>query len=87
MPRSIRLDPELEQRLIDVAQNDGVSVSAAAREAIKEYCDKKKPITLYEALKDYIGAVSSDNQFAGRAHDAFGDLLVEECERKKNRTK
>lgn len=87
MPRSIRLDPELERRLIDVASNDGVTVSAAAREAIKEYCDKKQPVTLYDLMKDYIGVVSSDKKLADRAHEAFGELLADEWERKKNQTK
>jgi hypothetical protein len=77
MPRSIRLDPELEQRLKDVAEQEGVTVSAAAREAIREYCDKKKPITLYEALKDYIGAFEGPGNQADRAHEAFGEALLE----------
>lgn len=83
MPRSIRIDPQLEQRLIDVARNDGVSVSAAAREAIKEYCDKKQPTNLHEALKDFIGAVSSDYLCADRTSEAFTELLVEKHKNRK----
>lgn len=77
MPRSIRLDPELEERLVEVAKRDGVTVSAVARAAIKEYCEKKLDVTLYDVMKDYVGIVSSDFLCADRTGEAFTDLLVE----------
>ena len=83
MPRSIRLDPKLEQRLIDVARNDRVSVSAAAREAIKEYCDKKQPTNLRETLKDFIGLADSDYLCAERTTEAFTELLLEDENRRR----
>ncbi|MFN0073833.1 MAG: hypothetical protein ACKVVP_20325 [Chloroflexota bacterium] len=85
MPRSIRLDPQLEQRLIDVAEHDGVSVSAAAREAIKEYCDKRLETNLYTLLKDYIGIVHSEGGQAERTGEAFTDALLEDLELKRRR--
>lgn len=79
MPRSFRIDPALERRLCEVAEREGVPVSAVVREAIEKHCDTVLgKASLLEEMADYIGAFDSGvGGVAERTGEAFKDLLVE----------
>jgi predicted DNA-binding protein len=83
MPRSFRIEPDLERRLCAVAEREGVSVSAVVREAIERYCDTElaKP-TLLEEMADYIGAFEGTGEdVSTRTGEAFKELLLEKYRR------
>ena len=78
MPRSFRIDPDLERRLCAVAEREGVSVSAVVREAIERHCDAVLGTSLLEQMADVIGAVEGNGEdVSSRTGEAFTDLLVE----------
>ena len=85
MPRSFRIDPELERRLCKVAEREGVPVSAVVREAIERHCDSVlgKP-SLLEEMADYIGVAEGDgSDYSSRTGEAFMDLLMEKQEHRR----
>lgn len=83
MPRSFRLDPVLERRLCEVAEREGVPVSAVVREAIEKYCDAVLGRSLLDEMADFIGVVEGTGEdLASRAGEAFAELLMEEHRRK-----
>ena len=78
MPRSFRIDPVLERRLCEVAEREGVPVSAVVREAIERHCDAVLGTSLLEEMAEYVGAFDSGvGGVAERTGEAFKDLLVE----------
>jgi len=78
MPRSFRLDPELERRLCEVAKREGMPVSAVVRAAIEKHCDAVLGTSLLDLVADYVGAFDSGvGGVAERTGEAFKDLLVE----------
>lgn len=83
MPRSFRIDPELERRLCEVAKRENVPVSAVVREAIERHCDAVLGTSLLEELADFIGVAAGDGvDRSSRTGQAFTDLLVERSQRK-----
>jgi hypothetical protein len=82
MPRSFRIDPELERRLCEVAEREGVPVSAVVREAIEKHCDAVLGTSLLDLMADYIGVGEGTGvDLASRTGEAFTDLLVEKHRR------
>jgi hypothetical protein len=83
MPRSFRIDPELERRLCQVAEREGVPVSAVVREAIQKHCDAVLGTDTREQLAYFIGVgEGSGEDLARRTGEAFADLLVEKYRRR-----
>lgn len=84
MPRSFRIDPVLERRLRQVAEREGVPVSAVVREAIERHCDAVLGTSLREHLAYAIGAVEGDGEDrSSRTGEAFKDLLREKQQRRR----
>ena len=82
MPRSFRIDPVLERRLCEVAEREGVPVSAVVREAIEKHCDAVLGTSLLDLMADYIGiGEGSGEDLSSRTGEAFTDLLVEKHRR------
>jgi len=82
VPRSFRIDPVLERRLCEVAEREGVPVSAVVREAIEKHCDAVLGTSLLEEMADYIGAFDSGvGGVAERTGEAFKELLAERHQR------
>jgi hypothetical protein len=83
MPRSFRIDPELERRLCRVAEREGVPVSAVVREAIEKHCDAVLGTSLLEEMADIIGVLEGTGEdLSSRTGEAFTDLLVEKYRRR-----
>lgn len=83
MPRSFRIDPALERRLCEVAEREGVPVSAVVREAIEKYCDAVLGTSLLDEMADIIGSVEGTGEdLSSRTGEAFTDLLVEKYRRR-----
>jgi len=75
--RSLRLDPDLDERVRRAASAEGASVSEFLRRAAAERAERTLSQRNSDRLADVIGVVHSGG---GRARDtggAFTDLLVE----------
>ena len=87
MPRSFRIDPELERRLCDVAAREHVPVSTVVRAAIEQYCDQALGTSLIDELADFIGIAEGDgSDYSSRTGEAFTDLLMEKQARRRGAT-
>ncbi len=76
--RSLRLEPELDERVRRAAAAEGMSVSEFLRRAAAERADRTLSHRNSDRLADVIGVVHGGG--AGRARDsgaAFGELLAE----------
>ena len=76
--RSLRLDPELDERVRRAAALEGASVSEFLRRAAAERAERTLSQRGSERLADVVGVVRGGR--GGRARDAgkaFGDLLSE----------
>jgi hypothetical protein len=79
--RSLRLDPELDERVRRAAAVEGTTISEFLRAAAAERCDRTLSQNAVERLGDVIGAVHGGG---GRAHDtgaAFAALVSESRKR------
>jgi hypothetical protein len=75
--RSLRLEPELDERVRQAASVEGASVSEFLRRAAAERADRTLASRNSERLADVIGTVHGDRPQARRTGKAFGDLLAE----------
>ncbi|MFA5786821.1 MAG: ribbon-helix-helix protein, CopG family [Actinomycetota bacterium] len=76
MAKSFRLDAQLEARLEQAADMEGVPVSALIREAVEERCSKVLKGNLRTALGDIVGSVDGGGGRADRTGEAFTKALV-----------
>lgn len=74
--RSVRLTPELDERVRDAAAQEGASVSEFLRRAAAERADHVLADRPSERLEDLIGVVRSKGGRATRTGAAFGDELA-----------
>lgn len=80
--RSLRLDPELDERVRRAATLEGASMSEFLRRAAAERAERTLSQRGSERLADVVGVVQGGG---GRARDtgkAFGDLLTERSKRR-----
>lgn len=79
--RSVRLEPELERRLVDAARRRGESVSEFIRDAIAARVD----LTFHQQpavdFSDVVGVVHGGGGRAKRTGDAYLEALVEDRKR------
>ncbi len=81
--RSLRLEPELDDRVRRAASAEGSTVSEFLRQAAAERADRTLAARNSDQLADVIGSVRGGG--AGRARDtgaAFGELLAERRSRR-----
>jgi predicted transcriptional regulator len=81
VPKSFRIDPQLERRLEEVARREAVPVSAVVREAIARHCDAVLGTDPRARLADVIGAVRSKGGRARRTGRAFKEALAARARR------
>lgn len=70
MPTSVRVDDKTEALLERATQVTGRTKSALIRTALQQYCTGivvEKPLTPYEAIKDYIGCFQGPPDLAQNA--------------------
>lgn len=80
--RSLRLEPELDERVRRAASAEGSTVSAFLRQAAAERANRTLATRNSDRLADVIGVVHGGG---GRARDtgaAFGELLAERRSRR-----
>ncbi|MAT95613.1 MAG: CopG family transcriptional regulator [Anaerolineaceae bacterium] len=59
---TVRLDPQLEQTINELARHLGVSKSELIRRSIAEYVDKLEKPSAWELGKDVFGKYASENR-------------------------
>ena len=82
MVKSVRLDARTEARLREAARLSRVPESRIIRDAVAERTDAILANRLDFQIADLIGSVAGDQPSAGRAHEAFGELLQRELRQK-----
>lgn len=73
--RSLRLDPDLDERVRNAAAQEGTSVSEFLRRAAAERAERVAGQPPSERLADVIGVVRSKGGRAARTGEAFGEAL------------
>jgi Arc/MetJ-type ribon-helix-helix transcriptional regulator len=76
MAKSFRLDPELERRLGQAAEREGVPASELIREAVRRRCDEVLGRNLLSDLCDIVGAVEVGGDSSRRTGEAFTELIA-----------
>jgi len=79
--RSLRLDPDLDERVRRAAAVKGESVSEFLRHAAAERADETLSAHPSKRFADVAGAVHGGGGRARRTGDAFGASLAEDRER------
>ena len=75
MAKSFRLDPELERRLEQAAERQGVPASVLIRDAVRRRCDEVLGGSLLEDLGDLVGSVGDGGDESSPTGVAFTNLL------------
>jgi predicted DNA-binding protein len=75
MPSSVRLGRDLEIRLRQVAEVEGVTVSELVRRAVAAYVEEVARDSLRLRLSDVLGVVRSSGGRARRTGEAFRRAL------------
>jgi predicted DNA-binding protein len=75
MPSSVRLGRDLEIRLRQVAEAEGVRVSELVRRAVAAYVEEVARDSLRLRLSDVLGVVKSSGGRARRTGEAFRRAL------------
>ena len=76
--RSLRLDPELVQRVRRAATLEGSSISEFLRRAAAERAERTLAQGGSERLGDVVGVIHGGGGRAGETGKAFADLMVQE---------
>jgi hypothetical protein len=74
--RSVRLDPDLDERVRRAAEVEGSTVSEFIRNAITERTERTLSSRLSDRLVDVIGAVHTDGARARRTGAAYTDAIA-----------
>lgn len=83
MPFSLRLDPDTERRIRELASTTGRSKSAVVREAVAHYAseaarDKPAMMTARDRLRAYVGAADSGGaQLSKDTHEKYHAAIEE----------
>ncbi len=77
---TLRLDPELEQEIINTAKNLGVTKSELIRHSIQDYMKKIEKPNAWEIGRDVFGKYSSGK---GNLSSKRKELIIEEIKAKR----
>lgn len=80
--RSLRLDPELDERVRRAATLEGTSISEFLRRAAAERAERTLSRRSNERLADVVGVVQGGGGRARGTGKAFADLLTERRKRR-----
>jgi predicted dinucleotide-binding enzyme len=75
--KTVRLDPDLEERLRRAAAVKGETLSEFIRRAAAERADATLVATPSDQFADVLGAVRGGGGHARRTGEAFGDLVAQ----------
>ena len=74
---TLRLDPQLEHTVNELARHLGVSRSELIRKSIAEYVDKLEKPSAWELGKDVFGKYASENPDLARDRKKLVKVIIE----------
>jgi hypothetical protein len=77
MMGSVRLDPELCERMRQVARIKGLTLSEVHRLALEEYCDREMAPPSASRYDDIIGVGEGPSDLSTRSQEIFGEIMRE----------
>lgn len=78
---SVRLDPEVENKVRQVAAIKGLTLSEVHRLALAEYCEREMPEHKTGRYDDIIGIGEGPHDLAARSEEIFGEIMDEKHRR------
>lgn len=82
--KSVRLDPETEEKLEMAAQLRGITESEFIRQAIRREARETLGDTLADRLADVLGIVKGGGGRARESHKLFQELIKKERKRRRS---
>ena len=74
---SVRLDPEVEDKVRRVAALKGLTLSEVHRLALAEYCEREMAPAKTSRYDDIIGVGEGPRDLAARSEEVFGEIMDE----------
>jgi metal-responsive CopG/Arc/MetJ family transcriptional regulator len=71
---SVRIAPQLEEKVRQVAAQQGISRSEVFRRALESYC-RQQTAPPQSRFDDIIGVVDVPGDFSARTREVFGEIL------------
>ncbi len=78
---SVRLDPEIQQRVRQVAAIKGLTLSEVHRLALVEFCEREAEPKKASRYDDIIGIGRGPHDLAARSEEIFGEIMDEKHRR------
>jgi metal-responsive CopG/Arc/MetJ family transcriptional regulator len=72
---SVRISPNLEDKVRRVAAKKGISRSEVFRKALETYCSSELEPVAHSRYDDVIGVVDVPGDFSARTREVFGEIL------------
>lgn len=76
---SVRIAPELEEKIQQVAARKGITRSELFRQALEDYCNQELTPPSKSRFDDVIGVVDVPGDFAVHTRELFGEILEEKA--------
>lgn len=73
---SVRLKPEIDKKLREVAALKGLTLSDVYREALEAYCERELEPPRRSRYADIVGVGEGEPHLATCAHEVFGDIMM-----------
>lgn len=74
---SVRLSPQLKEKVNKIALNKGITRSEVFRRALEAYSEKELAEPLTSRYDDIIGVVDAPGDFSTRTRFYFGEIMDE----------
>jgi len=78
---SVRSDPEVQEKVRQVAAIKGISLSEVHRLALAEYCEQEMTPVKTSRYDDIIGIGEGPRDLAARSEEIFGEIMDEKHRR------
>ena len=76
---SVRISPQLEEKISQVVAKKGISRSEVFRRALESYCQQEIAPPQHTRFDDIIGVVDVPGDFSSRTREIFGEILNEKA--------
>lgn len=74
---SVRLSPQLKEKLDHIARKKGITRSAVYRQALEAYCERESEEPLTSRYDDIIGIADGPSDLSTRTRFYFGETMEE----------
>lgn len=78
---SVRLEPDMEEKIRKIAALKGLTLSEVHRLALNQYCDREAVPVQTSRYDDIIGVGEGASDLSARAGQVFGEIMEEKHDR------